>query len=284
MTNSQSSPIRMHKVWTNPEINVRIYAQLCHLNFEQLLEKPLFERFYRYSECVMHKLHATLYHLENYQRLEQFHYAKCLEQYKTGNTNTYECFDLIFELEACLFQIKSSLDMLVKLMIPILGKRVKTQTFAAKGDHLVNGLEQYKKQKTAPVPKVQEFIDMLKWAKQDWIEKVVDLRDELNHHKGLTHYWFEPVKIATGEIVPLKPKFKGMDTLDFMEDACGRNLVFHQDFAAMALSLVAPACMALTTETRQNRLEPYGDLAPCLKWTWGLLHSDQEKPSSSSEE
>jgi hypothetical protein len=276
MTNQQSLP---NLIWTDPEINIRIYAQLCHLEFDQILPKPMFERFFRYAECVMHKLHATRYHAQAYAALEEAHHEQCAERFSAGDQSTYECFDLIFQLEAFLFQVKSSLDMLVKLMIPILGKRVKTQTYAAKGDHLINGLQQYMKDKSAQSGKVQEFIDMLQWAKTDWVERTVDIRDELNHHRGLTNYFFAPTTLPTGEVVPTKPKFKGLDTFEFMKDIFVRNLVFHQDFACLALSLVAPDRFFLMPETRQEAVAEFGDYAFCIKWAWGF----SQRPGDNSE-
>lgn len=267
---SSSPQIFSHVIWNDPEINIRIFAQLCHLQYDQILEKPLSDRFFRYSECVMHKLHATRHHVEIYARLEQAHFERCTEQFTSGDLNTYECFDLIFEFEAFLYQIKSSLDMLVKIMIPVLGKRVKTQTFAAKGDTLVRGLRQYLKDGSAQKEKVEEFIKMLEWAKTDWIEKVVDFRDELNHHRGLTHYMFSPEKLSSGKIVAVKPKFKNLDTLDFMIDIYGRNLVFHQDFMCFALSLIAPPPFVLTMENNIANVASFGDLAQCIKWGWGM--------------
>lgn len=217
----------------------------------------------------MHKLHATRYHVENYRLIEEAHQTASLERFKSGDLGTQECLDLIFELEAFLFQIKSSLDMLVKLMIPVLGNRVKTQTFAAKGDTLVRGLQQYLKDKSAQQEKVQDFIDMLTWSKGDWLANVIDIRDELNHHRGLTKYWFSPSQSESGEIIAVAPKFRDLDTFEFMKDTYGRNLLFHQDFACLALALVSPKPFILMEETRDFAVKEYGEYSFCIKWTWG---------------
>jgi hypothetical protein len=137
------------QLWSDEEIGGRIYLQACNL-FAQNILKQEHGAFMEHAVSVMHKLTATKYHLANYERLELEERAIAEEMYGRGSANRREAFPLICELEAFLFQVKSSLDMLAKLLGPIIGHgNVKTSTYGAKGDGLLKGLEAYRKRPSA---------------------------------------------------------------------------------------------------------------------------------------
>jgi len=141
------NPIVITTTCEDEEIGGRIYLQMCALFFDALLAEDK-ERFMLHAISVMHKLAATKYHLNNYQRIERQHYENARRTFKKNPHKTREAFELIFELEAFVFQIKSSLDMLVKLVDPVVGPDIiKTRTYSNEGDDLIKGLEQYKKKK-----------------------------------------------------------------------------------------------------------------------------------------
>jgi hypothetical protein len=142
---SNVSDLVVVQMWNDEEIGGRIYLQACNL-FAQNILRQEHGAFMAHAVSVMHKLTATKYHLANYERVEVEERAIAEKLYKGGSANRREAFPLIFELEAFLFQVKSSLDMLAKLLNPIIGQgNVKTSTYGAKGDGLVKGLEAYRK-------------------------------------------------------------------------------------------------------------------------------------------
>ena len=196
------------RIHTNPEINARIYAQLCHLFPDAFLDETVKTLFFTHVFQVMHKLHATEYHLKNYRRIEKEQTEQSLRLFKRSPTERREALELIFELEAFLYQVKSSLDMLVKLMIPILAPhKVSTETYSNKGDALVKGLEAYKHRSDSNKEAADSLIDLIKHDKENWIERVVGIRDELNHKKGLMGFQFEPILLPGSKLSVQKPRF-----------------------------------------------------------------------------
>lgn len=218
----------IRKLYSNCEIGGSIYLQMCNLDIEFIL-KDQRENFLDSILAIMHKLHATKYHLNNYITIEK----EQLQQFKTsfgkGDYTTREALELIYELEAFLFQVKSSLDMMVKLLIPIVGKNiVHTKTFGDKGKKVIKGLEKFKEKSGVNVAAVSSLIELIKSDKDSWLEQVVNIRDELNHIRGLRDYAFEPVKLPNGKLGIQKPRFKNMDTVDFMKLVYSNNLGFHR--------------------------------------------------------
>ena len=155
--------IMITKMWNDDEINGRIYLQLFNLFANELLSDNK-ELFFKYASSCMHKLTATKYHLENYRNIEEKQFVEASELFKNDPSTTREAFELIFELEAFLFQIKSSLDILVKLLDPIIGNhRVKTKTFGDKGNNLIKGLRKYKKQNGTNEVAVDNLINIIEY-------------------------------------------------------------------------------------------------------------------------
>jgi hypothetical protein len=225
----------------------------------------------------MHKLTATKYHMNNYLRIEQENGYEALKLFQKNPNSAREAFELIFELEAFLFQIKSSLDMLVKILDPLIGKgRVKTITYGKAGETLIKGLAQLKRDKQiiawSKINDIDLMIKLINDNKIAWIEKVVDMRDDLNHMRGLQDFKFLPVKTSDNIIIAEKPKYLGMETVDFMELVYSNNLAFHQDFMSISMILKAPPDISLMPINPEQAIKKYGDnpLAKYIKYCLGL--------------
>lgn len=259
------------KLYSENEIMGRIYMQICNLFPDPILREHK-DIFFEHAFSVMHKLSATKYHLDNYIRIEKQQYEHSRRFFKKQMNETREAFELIFELEAFLFQIKSSLDMLAKLMIPIVGKNVvQTQTYGDKGEKLIKGLTQYKQKKEVNVVAIDHLINLIKSDKDSWLEKVVGFRDELNHYKALRDYRFEPIQMPKGQIGVRKPAFKNMNTVEFMKLTFSNNIEFHQDFMALALAIKAPPIFQLIPQDATSAIKDYNhEAARYIKWAWGL--------------
>ncbi len=70
------------RIWTDPEIIGRIYLQACRLQFENLSSETEKNEIFKYLFALMHKLHATKYHLDNYQRIEKNEYNVAVKKLK----------------------------------------------------------------------------------------------------------------------------------------------------------------------------------------------------------
>jgi len=261
------------KMWDDQEIGARIYLQACNLFVQQLFLKEQKDRFFSHAFAVMHKLSATKYHLENYRRIEAEQLEEANRQFAKDPSRTREAFELIFELEAFLFQVKSSLDMLVKLLRPILGEHVvKTHTYGNKGEDLIKGLKQYRKKRGVNLEAVDRLIDLAEMHKEGWLQTTVELRDELSHIEGVRNYQYRPMKMNDGNIVAQKPRFRNFDTCETLEIIYQNNLIFHQDFMAFSLALLPPPGIVLGPKAESEVAAGFPpEVAKYIRWCWRMV-------------
>lgn len=265
--------ITIGKLWSDEELCGRIYCQVMNLSVDATLGAQK-ERFLDHAFDAMHKLSATRYHLDNYIRIERQHAERLRRIFKKHPGQREEAFELIYELEAFLFQVKSSLDMLVKLIDPVIGDRtVRTQTFGDKGDAVVKGLEQYKKRNDANTRAADDLISVVKDDKDAWLARVVALRDTVAHFKGLRHYQFEPVRLPDGGVGVQPPRFNGVDTVGFMRLAYANNIAFHQDFMCLTLALKVPGLVLVRADANQMANQ-YGKYGKHVRWGWGMKNPE----------
>lgn len=270
------------KMCDNNEIAGKIYCQICTLFIDALLQEDK-DFFMGYAFNIMHKLNATKYHLNNYKKIEDMQYQKTKQLLKKGQINQDEQLGLIFELEAFLYQIKSSLDMLAKLLIPIIGERIiHTQTYGDNGEKLIKGLEQYKKKSGVNIEAVDNLIKLMRDDKEAWIKVVVDARDKLNHIEGLKDYSFKHIRLPNGQIMVVKPKFDNMETVKYMEMVYNNNLDFHQDFIVSALAIKAPSCFCIIPADAQRATQEFRELGKYIKYAWGMKDSSISNNTNNS--
>jgi len=263
--------IFVKRLWTDKEISGRMYMQLAHLFPEAFLQDQK-DRFFGHAFAAMHKLSAMKYHLENYSRIEEEQYKQSLETFQKRQPELREAFELIFELEAFLFQMKSSLDMLVKLLVPAIGPGlVKTHTYENAGDSLLKGLRQYSRGSRAKNKQgVENLCRVVEIHRDNWIEKAVSLRDEVNHVEGVSNYHFLPRNLPDGKIDAERPRFKGIETLPFMRLIYHNALVFHQDFMVYTLTLKAPPVFALGAQDPKSAEEMFPGYGQYVPFCWVL--------------
>ena len=268
-----SDRIILTRVWTDHEIIGRFYLQACRLQVQNYFPESEKNEFFRNISALMHKLHATRYHLENYKKIEIRELKAAQKGFKKHPNETREAFDLIFELEAFLFQVKSSLDMLVKLLNPIIGRAlVSTKTYEKKGESIIKGLEQLKNKKNSRKEEIDQLIKLIRSDKDSWIETVVDYRDELNHFKGLNNFKFIPRQLRHNQIIAEKPRFKGSEVVSFMQTIYRNNIEFSHDFVCVALSIRMRTGIYLGADTEENALKYFDNMpsAKFVKYCWYL--------------
>lgn len=274
---SNQPQITSKLIWTDFEIAGSIYVQLCHLDFDTLLlDEKTKEQFFTHAASVMHKLHATKYHLKNYQRIEKEQKVQCKRMFAKNPGERRECLELIFELEAFLYQVKSSLDMLAKLLDPVLGKgMVGTHTYAKKGNTLLKGLKQYLNKKDCNEDAVNRLMLIVEDARDNWIQTVVEVRDKVNHVEGLKDFHFEPNFLSGNRVEAIPPKFGGVNTKEFLEKVYLANVTYHQDFICHTVALIAPRMFELAPITSTHpATEDFGEAGKYLRWSWNLIDKE----------
>jgi hypothetical protein len=163
--------------------------------------------------------------------------------------------------------------MLVKLLIPIIGKDVvRTSTYKNEGNHLIKGLSRFKNRPGSNADAINTLIALIEANRDAWLKTVVQMRDELNHVKGLSDYRFNPVRLPNGDIGVQKPRFRGLETLDFMRRVYEKNLEYQQDFMVFALAVKAWPGIVVGPEDPSRVQAVFNcEAAKYVKWGWKLI-------------
>lgn len=185
------------------------------------------------------KISAMKYHLTNYEKYESL----CIEQLKSqsgANSHTsLKAYELLFELEAFLFQMKSSLDLAVKLIGALFPGRCKCKTFGDMGEHLIKGLESFKNDKNAKKEIVDSIISMIKEDQKSWLEQAITLRTTLAHFKTIAGYNYQAKKAGEDWEIII-PKIAGLNVLFYMQTIYSNCLEFIQDFMSLVIGMFLP--------------------------------------------
>lgn len=126
---------------------------------------------------IQHKLQGVRYHRDNFVRRESEVERKISTTAPpTGVEMRQKYPGLVFEVEACLYQIKSALDMLAQLLRDA-GFQSVGDSF---GDH--HGERIIKQLQNPPKPCAEEaraLVDLVTAAQTEWIDQTISMRDHI---------------------------------------------------------------------------------------------------------
>lgn len=124
--------------------------------------------------------------------------------------------EMIFEFEAYLFQLKSSLDMLVKLFVPVFGsKQADLSTYGKAGEKVIIHLRQLKKDKKKKLThsRIDLLIELIQQVRDPWLKPLIALRDTISHYSSQIRIGFTwdsekgevsvPMADVSGTVYPL---------------------------------------------------------------------------------
>jgi len=255
------------------EIMGRLYYQATEL-WHRGIFKPKGEERDRFISVLLDvtiKLSAMQYHLKNYEQ----HEALCIEQLKAKcGEKPYmalQAHELLFELEAFMFQMKSALDFAVKFPEALFPKRFKTKTFGDMGEDLIKGLESYKKDKNSKKEIVDSIISMIRDDQNAWLKQAVTLRTSLNHFKTIAGYNYQ-AKRNGDEWEIIVPRIARLNVLTYMNRVYSNCLEFIQDFMCLVIGMYLPK--GVTVGVKPSYVS--GDKDPIekyIKFGWSLAES-----------
>lgn len=217
------------------------YDQFIELSKIPFNNSKKFDRLFPVVQDVMVKLQALKYHLSNYENKEKSHIDHIAVKYESFPNVTHSAYDLLFELEAFLFQFKSTLDISVKIIEVLLPKRFKTHTFGKKGELLIKGLNNYLNDKAARKDTVSRLVKMLEYDKTSWLEQIINLRDTISHYKTFNDYNYH-AKIINDNLEIIKPLLPGIEVeaYEYMQISYYNCLDFVRDFISLSIELILP--------------------------------------------
>lgn len=228
------------------EISGRIFWQLREILGDDFLLIGFFDeerkdKFTNVVLDVMLKLHAMRHHMNNFKQIEE-QYLKSIETSEQGIFRTHR---MLFEFEAFLFQLKSTLDITVKALGVLLPNRFPVKTFRDKGEALCASLEKYKHDKTCKTDLADDLIGVIRDDREAWLEHAISLRDDIGHYRTLAEFNYHAVNHGTTRKIT-KPKIGGMPPLEYMQITFQNCIEFVQDFLCIAVAMAIPSQFSLS--------------------------------------
>lgn len=217
---------------------------------------------------VMIKISAMQYHLKQYERYEQL----CIEQMKAkcqpDDHISLQAYELLFELEAFMFQMKSALDLAVKFLEALFPKRFKTKTFGNMGEDLIKNLEKFKVDGNTKTEMVDAIIALIKDDQKAWLKQAITLRTSLNHFKTIAGYNYHAERKSDQWQITV-PRIAGVDVLNYMKIIYTNCLEFIQDFMCLVIGMFMPKqlIVGIRDASTPNIGAPLGQY---IRFGWGL--------------
>ncbi len=185
--------------------------------WEDLIEKR--------KNKIYYKLGILKHHTEAFKHLEKLgetEYKKGI----SGNTTMNKIFEnplLTLNIEAFLFQAKSTLDIFAQLIGHCF--KFSITTYKNRGQKLIDTLEsshydKYRKD-------ANNLIAIIKTNKS-WVGKLVDMRNEVTHHSdltGLSCFMFKKIEPDDTEAIVYYPSLSNGDRVSKYMDSTWSNIV-----------------------------------------------------------
>lgn len=241
---SERVPQFVHrKMFDDPTPNGLINLRYVHHFFGMLdsttLNEEEREQFFRILLLTAKKLVSVWKHAREYERLEDSLLKEVTERTTdpASSVITIETSqDLFLEFDEFLVQLKSCLDYLVKIPIPIFGRKTwNLRTFANKGENVMKVLRRNVGQ--AHKAQVDGIQKVLFDQSKAWLQATIDARDKINHYVdgGISFEHFSIYRHPeTGTIH--KPMWSDDQSVRQFIDVSWNNLFrFGEDFTALML-------------------------------------------------
>ncbi len=166
----------------NGLINQRYLQTMMRLTELTDMKSDEKQKFLDMLLLVSKKLVATWKHYHAYvtiedQLIQQAEAGEAIEKQSVQRISYSQ--DLFLEMDEFLVQFKSTLDYLVKLPVPLVGRRWNLTTFGEKGGTVRKALRRCLPTKYARCAKLIE--ENVLDAHKPWLEMAIEARDRLNH-------------------------------------------------------------------------------------------------------
>jgi len=217
---------------TISKIMKSVSSDINRLNLSGAVKQDFVKRI----NDVDHKLHAVKYHLNNYEQAESDKIKEFSRNYKppAGAQIIIEEPTLIYEVEAFLFQTKSCLDVLSRVLKPAFG--FTYCSFGDKGDDVIKQLKN-----NCPTPLAiyaEKIIKLIEDAQDAWVVELIKMRDGITHYSRLQGFdcFMEDPYIGGGTAnihYPTMPNKRR--ALEYCQDVWKRLLSFCEGFLRFTL-------------------------------------------------
>jgi hypothetical protein len=221
-------------------INQRYLHRMLFILTQTDLNQEEFDRFLNSLLFVCKKLVAVWNHYHRYAEIEDVLVAQANDSVGLAQEQKISYSqDLLLEFDEFLVQVKSSLDYLVKLPVPIVGRCWNLRTFKKDGHGVINALHGSIPDKWKGT--MTWLADTVILAHMPWLEATINGRDMVNHclEGGVQFEAFIVCKvIQDGKERIHTPRFEDGVTIRTMMDITWKNLFsLVEDFTGSFLGL-----------------------------------------------
>lgn len=192
-----------------------------------------------FAKCISdidHKLHAVKYHMNNYEQAESNRIKELSNNYQppAGAQMVVKEPQLVYEVEAFLFQTKSFLDVLSWVLKPVFG--FTYCSFGDKGDDTIKQLKNNCPAKLATY--AEKIIRLIEDTQDEWLVELIKMRNEVTHYsklEGFKCFMKDPyIGGGTANIhYPTMPNKQRV--LDYCQNVWKLLLSFCEDFLKLTL-------------------------------------------------
>jgi hypothetical protein len=247
--------LALTRINADGEVMAKVWLQLCDLKDAINVPEKNKEALYRWAIDLTRKLESVRYHRDNLLRVLDDEFKKRATE--TEPTNV-ALIDLTTgaetELEAFLMQGKSSLDVLVKIFVPLLG--IKLHSYGNAGGKVAKTLRN--NLKGDQLARAQDLLSLIDKDKP-WIGKWFgSKRDTVTHYKPIQSSGFVTLPIQDG--VPRYAPPVTDNGIAFQEAVVllyQNLLTFCEDFLALAVSITFPPMIVLSVIPERKRDKEY---------------------------
>lgn len=237
------------------------------------LEVSRTDEIIKATNAVALKLKGVRYHSQRYrtfqsQRLKEISGdEKSLEAYKR-KVNLCE-HEMLYEFDAFCFQFKSSLDMLAKILGPVLSpKGGPPRNYSDDGKGVIKYLEDKKNTSKLVEGRIDYMIELVESAREPWLRSMIAVRDTLTHKMPYIHFGFS----WDFENESIKPPMADVDGVampvaELMEIQLGHLIGYMREFIAWTI-----AC-AIPLEIHLQPMEEIEKVQMSAKWNMNLMNA-----------
>ena len=256
------------QLFADEEIRGRIYTQFCVLSCKPFLSEKKKNRFYNTVIDILFKCLAVKYHHNKFIKEEMVASANAGERLKKNPKERVTEFVLQFEFEAYLFQIRSCLNMLAKLLNITMEPNTSATTFGKRGSRVIKSLEKIKQNRNVKTETVERMQQLIKDIQEGWLKKVIRARSSLNKIRPLQGYHYIPRELPNGEISIEKPLFAGKPAVELMGIVTEELCLFAQDFIAFSIDLAVPKAHHLVKADPRRMKKEFKELGKYVKYEY----------------
>jgi hypothetical protein len=189
---------------------------------------------------IARKLASVWRHLEQYCAEEDRLIREFQNKPTVGHVQRDASQVLFSEFDEFTVQIKSTLDHLVKVMVPVIGRNKWTlRTFENKGEGVLNAPK--RNTGKAHAGRVRMMEALLFERHVGWLQAVIGARDRVNHYLdgGISIHVFSVARSPDGSVyVPKWSESRKLrETMEFFWSAL---IPFVEDFVVLALNFRMP--------------------------------------------